>query len=180
MGKVSSLKHFLLEPGCEDYSFLDQALAEFELGSDSILTDSIKTLELEKSFNEPEIITSSSLQGFTPLVSTVSYTSKLQLAPSIRSHKLWCQARALLSPVSMAAKMLASKVTQNFSSHPAAFEFQSTTLQDNITLNPANRKADWSLSEFQTGIGAAAHATLDTEKLISCIRVAPVDTVSSL
>ena len=29
-GKVSSLTHFPLEPGCEDYSFLDQAVADFE------------------------------------------------------------------------------------------------------------------------------------------------------
>ena len=37
-----------------------------------------------------------------------------------------------------------------------------------------------SLSQFQMGIGAAAHATLDMEQLISCIRVALVDTISSL
>ena len=29
-GKVSSLTHFPLEPGCEDYAFLDQAFADFE------------------------------------------------------------------------------------------------------------------------------------------------------
>ena len=29
-GKVSSLTHFPLEPGCEDYAFLDQAVADFE------------------------------------------------------------------------------------------------------------------------------------------------------
>ena len=28
-GKVSSLTHFPLELGCEDYSFLDQALTDF-------------------------------------------------------------------------------------------------------------------------------------------------------
>ena len=41
MGKVSSLTHLPLEPGCEDYSFLDQAAAAFEQGLDSFLTDSI-------------------------------------------------------------------------------------------------------------------------------------------
>ena len=30
MGKASSLTHFPLEPGCEEYSFLDQAVADFE------------------------------------------------------------------------------------------------------------------------------------------------------
>ena len=44
----------------------------------------------------------------------------------------------------------------------------------------ANRKADQNLLEFQTGIGAAAHATLDMEQLISQFRVALVDTISSL
>ena len=39
-GKVSSLTHFPLGPGCEDYSFLDLAVADFEQGLDSILTDS--------------------------------------------------------------------------------------------------------------------------------------------
>ena len=67
-----------------------------------------------------------------------------------------------------------------FSSHPAAFGFQASTPPDNISLNSANRKADQSLSDFQTGIGAAAHATLDTEQLISHLQVALVDTFSSL
>ena len=30
-GKVSSFNHFSLEPGCEAYSFLDQAVADFGL-----------------------------------------------------------------------------------------------------------------------------------------------------
>ena len=47
-------------------------------------------------------------------------------------------------------------------------------------MTPANRKADQSLSEFQASTGAAAHATLNTEQLISQIRVALVDTISSL
>ena len=34
-GKVSSLAHFPMEPGCEDYAFLDQAVADFEQGLDS-------------------------------------------------------------------------------------------------------------------------------------------------
>ena len=32
-------------------------------------------------------------------------------------------------------------------------------------MNPVNKKTDKSLSDFQAGIGAAAHTTLDTEKL---------------
>ena len=55
-----------------------------------------------------------------------------------------------------------------------------STPPDNITLTPANRKAGQSLSEFQTGIGAAAYATVHMEQLISYLRVALVDTISSL
>ena len=82
-GKVSSLTHFPLESGCEDYAFLDQAVADFEQGLDSILTVSLETLELETSLDEPDIITSSVSSGFLYLVSTLSDNSKLQLAPSI-------------------------------------------------------------------------------------------------
>ena len=76
--------------------------------------------------------------------------------------------------------MSTSKLIHYFSSHPAAFIFQSSTLPGKITLTPANRKADQSLSDLQTGVGAAAYATLDTEQLISHLRVALVDTLSSL
>ena len=102
-GKVSSLTHFPLEPGCEDYGFLDQAVAHFNQGLDSILTDSLETPVLDTSLEEPDAITSSVSSGFLCLVSTLSDNSKLQLAPSISTpHKLWCQARALLAPVSLA------------------------------------------------------------------------------
>ena len=41
-GKLSSLTHFLLEPDCEDYSFQNQAMTDFEQGLDSILTKSLR------------------------------------------------------------------------------------------------------------------------------------------
>ena len=64
-----------------------------------------------------------SLLGFSAWLVPYSDNSKLQLAPSICTHKLWCQARALLAPVSLATKMSASKLICYFSSHPAAFGF---------------------------------------------------------
>ena len=51
---------------------------------------------------------------------------------------------------------------------------------DNITLNPFNKRIVQSLSDFQTGIGAAAHDTLDTEQLISHTWSTLVNTVTSL
>ena len=64
-GKVSSLIHFPLEPGCEDYAFLDQAVADFEQGLDSILTDSLETPELDTSLEEPDALPLQSLLGFS-------------------------------------------------------------------------------------------------------------------
>ena len=144
-GRVSSLTHFPLEPGCEEYSFLDQAVADFEQGLDSILTDSTETLELDTSLGETDGITSPVSSGFLNSVSTVSDTSNPQLACSIKSYKLWFQARDLLAPVPFANKMSASKLICYFSSHPASFGFHSSTPPDNITLTPANRMADQSL-----------------------------------
>ena len=89
-GKVSSLTHFPLEPGCEYYAFLDQAVTDFKQGFDSILTDSLKKPELDTSHEELDAITSSVSSGFLHLVSTISDTSKPQLAPSICTRKLWC------------------------------------------------------------------------------------------
>ena len=119
IGKVSSLTHFPLELGCEGYSFLDQAMADFEQGLDSILTDSLETPELDASLDEPDAIPSSVCSGLLCLVSTLSDNSKLQLPCSIRSCKLWCQARALLAPVPLATKMSVSKLIGYFldSSH---------------------------------------------------------------
>ena len=130
---MSSLTHIPLEPGCEDYAFLDQAVADIEQGLDSILTDSLEAVELDTSLEEPDAITSSVFSGVLHLVSTLSDNSKPQLAPSIHTHKLWCQARALLAPVSLATKMSASKLIRYFSSHPAAFGFRTSTPPDNIS-----------------------------------------------
>ena len=95
-------------------------MADFEQGLDSILSDSLETPELDVSLDKPDAIPCSVSSGFLCLVSSPSDNSKLQLAPIIRSHKLWCQARALLAPVPLATKMSASKLIHYFSSHPPA------------------------------------------------------------
>ena len=75
-GKVSSLTHFPLELGCEDCSFLDQVMADFQQGLVSILTNSLETAELDTSIDEPAAITSSVSSGFLCSVSTLSDNSK--------------------------------------------------------------------------------------------------------
>ena len=102
-------------------------MADFEHGLDSILTVSLETPELDASLDEPDAIPSSVSSEFPHSVSTLSDNSKPQLTPSIRSYKLWCQARALRAPVPLATKMSVSKLIHYFSSHAAAFGFQLST-----------------------------------------------------
>ena len=45
-GDMSTLTHSPLEPGCEDYSFLDQAVEDFQHCLDSTFTNSANTSEL--------------------------------------------------------------------------------------------------------------------------------------
>ena len=133
--------------GVRIMGFLDQAVADFKQGLDSILTDSLETLALDTSLDEPDAIMSSSVSAgflstqFVPLLIILSHS----FLPSIWTRKLWCQAMALLAPLSLATKMSASKLIHYFSSHPAAFRFWASTPPDNISLNSANRKADQSL-----------------------------------
>ena len=75
-GEVSSLTHFPMELGCEDYSFLDQAMADSEQGLDSILTASFETPELDASLDESDTITSSVSSGCLHSVSTLSDNTK--------------------------------------------------------------------------------------------------------
>ena len=157
-GKVSSLTHFPLEPGCEDYAFWIRLLLTL---NKAWIPSSL--IHLDTSLDESVVITSSGSSGFLCSVSTLSDNSKSQLAPSICTHKLWCQARAPLAPVSLATKISASQLFHYSSSHPTAFAFWASTSTDNITLNSANRKAHQSLSDFQTGVSATAHATPDMQ-----------------
>ena len=97
---MSSLTHFPLELSCEDYTFLNHSVDKFKYGLVSIFTDSIKTLDLDTSLDDPDGIGSSVSSAFIYLVSALLDNSKPQPAPSIKSHKFWCHARALLLPVS--------------------------------------------------------------------------------
>ena len=112
--------------------------------------------------------------------SAISDTSRPQLDLSIKPHNLWCQARALLLPVPQEGKMSASKLIHYFSGSPVAFGFCVSLPSDKFTLNPANKRIDQSLSDFQNSIGAVAHATLDKEQIIHHIRTAVGDTIASL
>ena len=102
---------------------MDQAVKDFEHALDSIIMDSTDTTELEVIFDEDDARPSSVSSIFLHPFSTVSDTSRPELAPSIKSNKLWCQAGDLLLPVLQACKMSASKLICYLSSHQAAFGF---------------------------------------------------------
>ena len=110
MSKLSTFPHFPLEPGCEEYSLLDHAVDDFKRGLDSILLNSIDMPEIDASCDETNALPSSVSSGFLYSVRTVSDSSRLQLPPSIKSPKLWCQARPLLLPAPQAGKTSASKL----------------------------------------------------------------------
>ena len=86
--KLLHLTHSSLELGCDDYNSLDKAVEELEDGLDSIFTYSGETPELDASLNEPDAIAFSMSSGFLHSVNTISDSSKLKLAPCIKSHKL--------------------------------------------------------------------------------------------
>ena len=109
MDKVSALTHFQLEPGYDDYSFLDQAVKDFEHGLDSILSG-----ELEASFWEAVAMPPPISSGFLCLVSTHSDNFRLQLAPSIKCLALGCQARALNLPVPQVGNISTFKIFHHF------------------------------------------------------------------
>ena len=114
IGKVSTLTHFPFEPHFEDYSFLNQAVKDFEHGLDSILTGSVNTPEPDMFFAEAVVIPSLVSLGFLHLLSTYSDNSRLQLASSIKCCALWYQARALLLPAPQACILLAYKLIHHF------------------------------------------------------------------
>ena len=61
---MTALVHFPLEPGCEGYIFLEQAVEDFEQGLDHILIDSAETPELDAPFDESHTTASSVPSGF--------------------------------------------------------------------------------------------------------------------
>ena len=145
MVEVLPLTHFQLEQGCEDYSFLDQAVSQF--GLDSVLTDSINTLELDASFDEANTVLSSVPLGFLNSVAfliildyslilalnLISYGASLGHYFCLYHRQVKCQ------PLSWFCY---------FSSHPTAFGFQASLSPDNITLNLAIKETNQSVSDF--------------------------------
>ena len=142
-----------LETGCEDYSFLDQTFARLWTRPDPILTDSIETLKLDTAFDESDVITSSISSGlFLQSVSMFLVLLNCSLLPA--SDLIHYDTRLRYSfPYVFGQQDVNILIDLLFCSHPVAFGLWFSSPPDNITLNPANRKADQSLSEFQTGIG---------------------------
>ena len=109
IGKVSSLTHFPLKPGCEDYSMLDQEVEDLEHYLDSVLKSSVHTPELDTSFDKADALPYPTSSGHLCSVSTSSDNSRLQLAPSTKSFIFWWPVWGITLPVPLADKSSPSK-----------------------------------------------------------------------
>ena len=65
-------------------------------------------------YSVTDTIASSVSLEFLHYNNTISASSKQEVAPGIKSHNLWCQARILHLPVSLVSKMSASKHSATF------------------------------------------------------------------
>ena len=132
---------------CEDSSFLDQAVEDFELGLYSLLMDSVNTPELNAFFHEADALPSLvALQGsYSQLILFLSLLD-CSLLTSIKSGKIMVPDYGFTFPVPQAGKMSASMLIYCFSSHPAALGYWASLPPDNVTLNPANKRTDQSPS----------------------------------
>ena len=72
---MPTLTHFHLNQGLRITLSWTKAVVDFEHGLDSILTDSIKTPELDASCDELDVVPSSLSSGFLGSVSTISDNS---------------------------------------------------------------------------------------------------------
>ena len=160
-----TLLHFLLEPGYDDYLFLDQAVEKFKHGVDSI-TDSVNTPKHDCIFDSLILLLLQSIWVlFVCLASTLSGSFKLLLASNIKSNKFWCKGSVLLLPVSFIGIISATKlipispvIVWHLDSRPL-FNWMMFCW---ILLLGILIK---SLSDFQPGIDACAYAALDTGQL---------------
>ena len=147
-GKVSTLSYFPPEPVWEDYSFLDQAVEDFKQSwfyphrlywytkTGCILWWGwchafFSLFMVSMSISTTALIDCS----FLLRSNVVSYGGRLGHSFYLYYRQIKCQS-------------LCWFIT--FSSHPAVFGFQASLPLDNITLNPANKRINQRLSDFQT------------------------------
>ena len=109
----------------------EEVVEEFNHDLESILMDSINIrfqgfhqhTRTGCILSELDAIYSSTSSGFLNYISNLFDSSKLQSVPSIKFCKLRCQVRALIIPLALAGRMLASKLFHYFSSHPVTLGF---------------------------------------------------------
>ena len=138
-GQVSVLNQFPIEPGCEDYSFLDKCVKDIEHCLDSVLKDSVNTLELD-----------AYLMMLMPCLFQSLHVSYAWLVSFLII--LDCSLLLVSNLIKYGARVghffylhhrQVKYQPQYFSSQPEELGFK-TSPPDIITLNPANKKTDWS------------------------------------
>ena len=138
---MSLLTHFPLKPGCNDYSFLDQEVEDFEHGHDSILIDYVNTPELDASFDEDHSMASSVPSGFLHFISTISdhLDYSLFLASNVINYDAMLEHYFCLYSRQEKCQLLKQFIIFSVIQKHLYFGMFSPT---NITLNPANEKID--------------------------------------
>ena len=76
--------------------------------------------------------------------------------------------------------MSAFRLIHYYSSHLVTFGVLAFSSLNNITLNAANKKTEYSISHFQAGISADAQCTLNNKKHISHTIMLLVDMIAYL
>ena len=108
MSKVSILTTSDLNHSVRIILLWTTQFSDFEHGLHSNLTNTIETLELDASFDNPNAVIYLFSLGFLCLVSIIYVSSKLQGIPSSKLCKLLCQDRVLLLSAPVVDKMSAS------------------------------------------------------------------------
>ena len=96
------------------------------------------------------------------------------------SWKLWAEVRGLLQQgTSNSQKVSASKLVKYFTSANQAFGFRAPSAPDGLSLDKSKKAEETKLSEFQTMLGAAAHASVEAEQLVSrlCRSISNLDSI---
>ena len=119
-----TIAYLPLEQEFKDYSGLDQAVADFEFGLNSILTDSVKTVDLDASIDEHDTMPSSSVSsGFLCLVYTLLIIIKCSLILTLIHINCGARLGCYYCLYSLVGKISDSKLICYFFSHSTIIWF---------------------------------------------------------
>ena len=148
-GKVSPWIDFPPELGCEEYSFLGPDSWRFHGWSCFYPTISVDTPYLDASFEEAYVLPSSVSTGFLTWLVPVLIILDHSLLLEINCINYGARLGIYFYLYHRQVKCQPLKLIHYFPSHQQAIGLCTSSAPDNITLNPANKRTDWSLLTFR-------------------------------